>query len=66
MERSRGDRVAVGGRTGALKEPVDDGNAMVPGFNEEISGGEGCHGEFQLVEIGGVLELVGERRRGIE
>jgi hypothetical protein len=52
--------------TGALKEPVDDGNAMVPGFNEKISSGEGGHGEFQFVKIGGVLELVGERRGGIE
>ncbi len=37
-----------------------------PKLRKEVGSGQGGHGEFQFIEIGGVWELVCERGRRIE
>jgi hypothetical protein len=51
---------------GGVKEAVDCCDTEVPGFYQVVGGGEGGKGLFKFFEVGGVGQLVGERRGGIE
>jgi hypothetical protein len=53
-------------KTGTVEKTVDDCDAMVPGLNEEVCGGEGSHGELEFVQVGGVRKLFGEGGGGVE
>jgi hypothetical protein len=53
-------------KAGTVEKTVDDRDAMVPGFDEEVGSGEGSHGKLEFVQVGRVRKLFGEGGGGVE
>jgi hypothetical protein len=49
-----------------VEEAVDDGDTMVPWFDEVVSSGESSHRQLEFIQIGWVGELISEGWGGIE